>query len=142
MTLQGRATGSAYVALALGILAPPPPLLGQSGTVRAEIVGIVVDSESFDSSTDVRISRFEDFSEEERIDVGTTLAVGDMLTSLTGSIGIELSCGEETTLRFADRFKVLINTPEEADCALNFLGGSLDVIVFGGFFYVNGKHFV
>ena len=85
MTLQGRATGGACVALALGILAPPPPLLGQSETVRAEIVGIVVDSESLDSSTDVRISRFEDFSEEERIDVGTTLAVGDMLTSLTRS---------------------------------------------------------
>ena len=116
----------ASLGLGLALAFAIAPLGAQTG--GAEVSGILVDTEPLDFSIDVRVSRIETFTEEELIKVGTQLAVGDMLTSLTGEVSIELECGAETILRFANRFQVIINPPEEADCAVNFLNGDLDVV--------------
>ncbi len=126
MTHSCRAKGVAGLGLALMIALAPGTLTAE--TARAEVSGILVEAEALDSSTAVRVSRIETFTEEELIKIGTQLAIGDMLTSLTGDVSVELACGESTILRFANRFQVIINPPEEADCAVNFLNGDLDVL--------------
>lgn len=110
--------------LALGLLFGPALALDAQAVVSA----LVSDSEPLESTTDVLLSRFADFSAAPGLAVGTELAAGDMLSSVSGRTDVELTCGEETVLRFAGGFRVLIDAPQTADCALDFLSGTLDVL--------------
>lgn len=112
------------VALAVLLLA------GLPGAARpqAEVTALARGSDPLEESGDLRLSRFADASEETSVAVGTALEVGDLLSSVTGEIDVELTCGEETVLQFSGAFRVLIDDPDATDCAVDFLSGSLDVV--------------
>ncbi len=95
---------------------------------QAEVTALSVDSEPMETTDGLRLSRFADFSEEDTISIGTLLEVGDLLTSVSESIDVELGCGEETVLRFSGGFRLLINNPEETGCAVDLLSGTVDAL--------------
>jgi len=129
MTLKTScSTRSSPLALATLIVATIGWSMAAPLTAQSQITAIVADSESIDSSDDVRLLRFADASEELSIAVGTELEIGDLLSSISGLTDIEIACGEDTLMRFSGGFRVLIDAPEATDCAVNFLSGTLDVL--------------
>lgn len=108
--------------LAAAFLAPAAALS------QAEVSALARDSDPLDSTEELRLSRFADFSEETSVAVGARLEIGDLLTSIGESIGVELACGAETVLRFSGGFRLLIDSPVETDCAVDLLSGTVDAL--------------
>lgn len=114
---------STTLALAALVLAPCRPAAAQ-----AEVSALARGTDPVETTDDLRISRFADFSEETSVSLGTRLDMGDLMTSVGGGTDVELTCGEATLLRFSGGFRVQINPPGEVDCAVDFLTGTLDVL--------------
>ena len=68
---------------------------------------------------DLRLEKFADFSEIRRMKIGTELEIGDLLSGVSGTLAVELSCGDASILRFSGGFRVLINPPGDNDCAVD-----------------------
>ncbi len=103
-------------------------LLATAAWPQAEITSLAAGDTPLEGSSDLRLERFADFAEVELLSLGDKLEIGDLLSSISSETAIELSCGETSLLRFSGRFRVLINPPGETDCAVNLLGGQLDVL--------------
>jgi len=111
----------------LAALLLTPPAAGLAASVQ--VTAIVEEAAPLESTEDVTVSRFADFTDELGIKLGTELEIGDMISSVSGKTNVELTCGDETVLRFAGGFRVLIDdSAEGTDCAIDFLSGTLDVI--------------
>lgn len=92
------------------------------------ITGLAQELDALDSTTDVRLIRFADFTEQASVRVGEELAPGDQLSSVSGKTTLELRCPEGSLLRFSGPFRLLLDAPESGDCAINFLSGTLNVL--------------
>ena len=95
---------------------------------QAEVTALASGTDPIDTTDELRLSRFADFSEETTVSVGTMLEVGDLLTSSSDTIDVELGCGEESVHRFSGGFRLLISSPLETDCAVDLLSGTVDVL--------------
>lgn len=111
----------------LALLAlPPAPVFAQ-----AEVTALANGSDPVETTDALRISRFADLSEETTVKMGTRLELGDLLISVDDAIGVELTCGEDTILRFSGGFRLLVDAPaapEGADCAVDLLSGQVDAL--------------
>ena len=93
-------------AVTVCLLALPATLLGQ-----AEVTALSSDSDPLESTDQLRLSRFADFSEETMVAVGTLLEIGDLLSGISAFVDVELACGDATVLRFSGGFRLLIEEP-------------------------------
>lgn len=110
------------IAIAALLLAPA------AARPQAEVSALALGSDPVDSTDQLRLSRFADLSEETTVETGTLLEIGDLLSSVSQEIDVELACGEDILLRFSGGFRLLIDDPEEADCALDLLSGTVDAV--------------
>lgn len=96
---------------------------------QAEVTALAHGLDPVDATTEVTCTRFASFEDEDQVAVGMALEPGDLLASSSDDVGLELTCAQGSVLRFSGSFRVLIDVPGEgADCAVNFLSGTLDVI--------------
>ncbi len=104
-------------------------LLAATAEPQATIKSLAHDLEPLTETTDIRLTRFADFTDEPAVRVGMTLEPGDLLTSGPGGFALELECAGGSLLRFTESFRVLVDVPGEGvDCAVNFLSGTVDVL--------------
>lgn len=74
----------------------------------------------------IRLQRLGELATSAR--VGIALEIGDQLEGADG-VQIELTCPKNTTIRVEKGpFKLLIHDPEDADCAVDLLKGSVHII--------------
>jgi len=81
----------------------------------------------------VQLSRFADFAVEKKIAVGTTLQVGDLMSTVAPDTNVllEIGCPANggTVFRFSGAFRVVVLPPRpDVRCVLQLLAGDVDVI--------------
>lgn len=79
-------------------------------------------------SAAIRTFRLATFVEEPSARVGQVLEPGDELISTSTDVDVEITCPGGTRLRFTNGFRVLVELPEVASCAVNYLSGDLGVL--------------
>jgi len=80
------------------------------------------------ATADIRLSRYADLTEVNLLKVGDILSENDLVTALVPDLFVELTCPKGTLLRFSGGFRAVISAPGEADCAVDYLSGGLDVL--------------
>jgi hypothetical protein len=81
-----------------------------------------------ETSEEIRCTRFRNGSDDPQVHVGMKLAPGDILANPKGEVALEMTCPDGSVLRFSRAFRVMIQSPEDSDCAIDFRSGDLDVL--------------
>jgi len=77
---------------------------------------------------EIRLERYADSTEVNRLQIGDMLADGDLLSALAPDLSVELTCPRGTLLHLTGPFRTVVSLPEGADCGLEPLSGGLDVL--------------
>lgn len=95
---------------------------------QVKVTTLALDGKPLLETTGIRLSRYADLTENNLLKVGDVLSENDLVTALVPGLFVELTCPKGTLLRFTGGFRAVISPPEEADCAVNYLSGNLDVL--------------
>ncbi len=100
---------------------------------QAIVRTVLVGERSVTDTDRVQLSRFADFAIEKKIAVGTTLEVGDLLSTAAPDTNVLLEVGcpanGRTVFRFSGAFRVVVLPPRaDVPCVLQLLAGGVDVM--------------
>jgi|GEM_PF-116038 len=94
---------------------------------QARVTAIALDLKQIRETEDVQIVRAAN-AKKEPLMLGAKLEIGDSLRSISGKPIVELRCPNGTVYVCRGKFEVVLIPPTSANCAVDVLNGSLDVL--------------